>query len=74
MKKNKEIVEQAFKQLNNNVQVIVIQNRGRDVSALLVATKKFIMNYDYVCFMHDKKVTQLKPETIGYGVFCINSF
>lgn len=65
--KNKEIVEQAFKQLNNNVQVIVIQNRGRDVSALLVATKKFIMNYDYVCFMHDKKVTQLKPETIGYG-------
>lgn len=51
--------------------MIVIQNRGRDVSALLVATKKFIMNYDYVCFMHDKKVTQLKPETIGYG-FRIN--
>ena len=64
---NKQVVEQAFKKIKNNVQVIVIQNRGRDVSALLVATKKFIMNYDYVCFMHDKKVTQLKPETIGYG-------
>lgn len=65
--RNREIVEKAFSVLPNKVEVIVIQNRGRDVSALLVATKKFIMDYDYVCFMHDKKVTQLKPETIGYG-------
>lgn len=65
--KNKVEVERIFSELENNVKVIVIQNRGRDVSALLVATKSFIMEYDYVCFMHDKKVTQLKPETIGYG-------
>lgn len=65
--KNKQIVEQAFSVLPNKVEVIVIKNQGRDVSALLVATKRFIMNYDYVCFMHDKKVKQLKPETIGYG-------
>ena len=25
------------------------------------------MDYDYVCFVHDKKVVQLKPETIGAG-------
>jgi len=30
-------------------------NRGRDISALLVASKKIIMDYKYVCFIHDKK-------------------
>lgn len=39
--------------------VVVIENRGRDISALLVATHDFIMDYDFVCFMHDKKVGQL---------------
>lgn len=62
-----ELIKEKFSVLPNKVEVIKIQNRGRDVSALLVATKEFIMDYDYVCFMHDKKVTQLKPETIGYG-------
>lgn len=65
--KNKEVAEKIFSVLPNKVDVMVIQNRGRDVSALLVATKKFIMNYDYVCFMHDKKVVQLDPKSIGYG-------
>lgn len=65
--KMKTLAEQEFSRLNNQVEIIQIQNRGRDVSALLVATKSFIMNYDYACFMHDKKVMQLKPETIGYG-------
>lgn len=49
----------------NKVVVIVIENRGRDVSALLVATKRFIMNYDYVCFAHDKKVGQIDRGIIG---------
>lgn len=56
-----------------NVQVIQIENRGRDVSALLVATKEFIYDYDYVCFMHDKKVGQLdvsiKGESFSYKCF-----
>ena len=49
------------------MKVILIENRGRDVSALLVGTKDFIMDYDYVCFVHDKKVTQLSPQTVGAG-------
>lgn len=65
--KNKKAAEKIFAKLPNRVEVIVIENRGRDVSAFLVATKNFIMNYDYVCFMHDKKVVQLKPASIGYG-------
>lgn len=65
--KKKKIIEETFSVLENKVTVIMIENRGRDVSALLVGTKDFIMDYDYVCFMHDKKVTQLSPQTIGAG-------
>ena len=65
--KKKKIIEETFSVLENNVKVILIENRGRDVSALLVGTKDFIMDYDYVCFVHDKKVTQLSPQTVGAG-------
>lgn len=30
-------------------------NRGRDISALLVSAKNKILQYDYFCFIHDKK-------------------
>lgn len=50
----------------NKVTIITIPNRGRDVSALLVGTAPYIMNYDYVCFAHDKKVAQLDQGIKGY--------
>lgn len=31
-------------------------NRGRDISTLLVSAKNEILKYDYFCFIHDKKV------------------
>lgn len=31
------------------------ENRGRDVSALLVAFRKIALKYEYICFLHDKK-------------------
>lgn len=67
-------IEKKFSELKcNKLKVIVIENRGRDVSALIVATKNFIMDYDYVCFAHDKKVTQLdmgiKGEAFSYKCF-----
>ena len=49
----------------NKLEVILIENRGRDVSALLVGSKDFIMDYDYVCFAHDKKVGQLECLSVG---------
>lgn len=30
-------------------------NRGRDISALLVAFRKYILQYDFFCFVHDKR-------------------
>ncbi|WP_105177324.1 rhamnan synthesis F family protein [Clostridium cagae] len=70
----KQAIIEAFSNLQcNKLEIIVIENRGRDVSALLVASKEFIMNYDYVCFAHDKKVGQLdfaiKGESFSYKCF-----
>lgn len=31
------------------------ENRGRDISALLVAARKLMFKYKYICFIHDKK-------------------
>lgn len=31
------------------------ENRGRDISALLVSISNLIFHYEYVCFIHDKK-------------------
>ncbi len=31
------------------------ENRGRDISALLVAARSYFLKYDYACFVHDKK-------------------
>lgn len=36
-------------------QKIKKENRGRDISALLVAAKDVIFQYEYICFIHDKK-------------------
>lgn len=51
----------------NNVIVLVIENRGRDVSSLLVGVADKLNAYDYVCFVHDKKVTQLDDGIKGYA-------
>jgi rhamnosyltransferase len=42
-----------------------MENRGRDVSSLLVAAAPYVPEYDLVFFLHDKKVTQLEPRSVG---------
>lgn len=37
------------------IKLISSHKRGRDVSALLVACKDIVPNYEYICFIHDKK-------------------
>lgn len=49
------------------VEVLNIENRGRDVSSLLVGVAGRVSNYDYVCFVHDKKTTQLDYGIKGYA-------
>lgn len=38
-----------------NCHLIEKNNRGRDISALLVACRNEILEYQYICFAHDKK-------------------
>lgn len=46
----------SFRQIAN-YKVIKVQNRGRDCSALLVGCQEIIRDYEYLCFVHDKKTS-----------------
>ncbi len=39
----------------NKPRFIKKENRGRDISTLLVTCKEIIKSYKYICFLHDKK-------------------
>ncbi len=75
-KEKKELFETQFADHPfHKLEVLLIENRGRDVSALLVATKDFLFDYDYVCFAHDKKVGQLAIGSIGvsFAYHCLEN-
>lgn len=63
----KAAILEAFGHLSNRIEVRVLPNRGRDVSALLASFKDVVMNYDVACVTHDKKTGYLKPQTVGEG-------
>ena len=65
-KESKKIkIENKFSELKNKVDIKIIENRGRDVSAFLVPNREEILKYDIACFAHDKKTKQLRPELKG---------
>ena len=65
--KKKEKIECEFSDLEcNSLDVRVVENRGRDVSSLLVGMRD-LAEWKFVCFYHDKKTVQTKPGTVGVG-------
>ena len=62
-----EQVKAACQGLPFNIEVRLVENRGRDVGPFLVGWKDVVQNYDVVCYTHDKKVTQLSPYSVGDG-------
>lgn len=46
-----------------NISCILKENRGRDVSALLVTGRDIVQKYEYVCFLHDKKEHRPQEKT-----------
>lgn len=60
----KEYIQSELKKRGiEDCQFISKENRGRDVSALLVAFREIMTGYDYVCFLHDKKAkSELEEE------------
>ena len=66
-------IEKAFASLPvHSVTVLVVENRGRDVAAFLCDLAPYLKDYDYACFMHDKKAIQTKPGSVGasFGYVC----
>lgn len=56
---NKAQIQAAFAKLPlHSVEVLVVENQGRDVGAFLCDLAPRLRGYDYACFMHDKKATQ----------------
>ena len=52
----KEFFEKNIaEKLNNHCILLKINSRGRDMASLFVASKDILKEYDYFCFMHDKK-------------------
>lgn len=41
--------------IREDITYLLKENRGRDISALLVTSQKSILNHDLFCFVHDKK-------------------
>lgn len=62
---NIPLITAVFSALPNRFEIRVIENRGRDVSSLLVGAADIQDKYDLICYFHDKKTTQHKPGTIG---------
>lgn len=62
----KEYVEKVFGPLKGyKWEIRVVGNRGRDVAPFLVGCKDIIDKYDLICKVHDKKVYQVMPMSIG---------
>lgn len=51
--------------LKNRLRVISARDPGRDLSALLVAAREYLNDYDYIGFCHDKKSSHAGPVTSG---------
>jgi len=58
-------IRNAFSVLPNEVIIVPVENRGRDVSAFLVGCKDYVAHYDLACFYHDKKTLQNDPPSVG---------
>lgn len=61
----KKILQEKLQNMKLKSKVVVVENRGRDVSSLLVGAAKFVLDYDLICFAHDKKTTQVLPHSVG---------
>ena len=62
----KALISERFRGLHcASLQVGLVKNRGRDVSALLIDGKEIVARYDVVCYAHDKKSRHFSPLSIG---------
>lgn len=56
-------IQQLSRLIKNSIHFIKVNPRGRDIAALLIEFTKYFGEYDYACFIHDKKSSYM-----GYTV------
>lgn len=60
-----KLLQEAFTEiLGQRLTILKMQNRGRDLAAMLVAAKPYILKYDFFCFCHDK-ISKQSEYSIG---------
>ena len=59
----KTIEQLILKKGEQKIELVIKENRGRDISALLVACREICLRHKYICFIHDKKKKDYIPET-----------
>lgn len=53
-----------------NCHVLNVPNKGREIGALFIACKDVLRKYEYLCFVHDKRIESSQtPITIGKSLF-----
>ena len=61
----KLLIQEKLEDIGRRCKVKVIENRGRDISSLLVGGADFVSRHDLICFVHDKKSPQMQPPNVG---------
>lgn len=71
-----KVVKKAFEIVkDHNIDFRIVGNIGRDVAPFLVGCKDIIDKYDLIAKVHDKKVYQVMPMSIGetWGSMCFEN-
>lgn len=70
--RSKKIISSFLDKKRKKYKIIMKENRGRDISSLLVVARKEILKYQYVCFLHDKKEKNAeKRQDIEQWNYCL---
>lgn len=65
MEKISKLETMCAQYLKNKVEIVYVNARGREWSAMLLAVKPKLMKYDYLGFVHDKKSRQMFYSSVG---------
>lgn len=73
--KRQKIIRATIQLPHSKIEVKVTNNRGRDISSLLIGAKEIVSEYKYVCFAHDKKSSHVYPqlESEGFAQKCFEN-
>lgn len=53
----KNIEKKFLANKRENISVLMIGDRGREIRGLLIECKDIFLNYKYICYVHDKRTT-----------------